>query len=50
VARGIAQSPVRVLTPAGPLDLRIESSAAPGLGDAFLTGPAVIIGEGEFFA
>ncbi len=49
VARGIAQSPVRVLTPAGPLDLRIESAALSALGDAFLTGPAVIIGEGEFF-
>lgn len=40
--RGMAQSPVRVLTPAGPLDLRIDS-------EAFLTGPAVIIGEGEYF-
>jgi diaminopimelate epimerase len=42
VARGMAQSPVRVLTPAGPLDLRIDH-------EAFLTGPAVIIGEGEYF-
>ena len=42
VARGHAQSPVRVLTPAGPIDLRLEE-------DAFLTGPAEIIGEGHFF-
>jgi diaminopimelate epimerase len=42
VARGMAQSPVRVLTPAGPLDLRLE-------GDAFLTGPAEIVAEGCFF-
>jgi diaminopimelate epimerase len=42
VARGMAHSPVRVLTLAGPLDLRIE-------GEAFLTGPAVIVGEGAFY-
>jgi diaminopimelate epimerase len=42
VARGITQSPVRALTPAGPLDLRIDN-------EAFLTGPAVIIGEGQYF-
>ena len=42
VARGMAHSPVRVLTPAGPLDLRLED-------EVFLTGPAEIIGEGEFF-
>jgi diaminopimelate epimerase len=40
--RGWAQSPIRVCTPAGPLDLRIE-------GDAWLTGPAEITAEGEFF-
>lgn len=50
VARGIAQSPVRVLTPAGPLDLRFESAGSPTQdADAFLTGPAEIIGEGEFY-
>jgi diaminopimelate epimerase len=43
VARGLAHSPVRVLTPAGPLDIRIES-------EVFLTGPAEIVGEGEFFS
>lgn len=42
VSRGMAQSPVRVLTPAGPLDIRLED-------EAFLTGPAEIVGEGEFF-
>ncbi|HEV3196871.1 MAG TPA: diaminopimelate epimerase [Bryobacteraceae bacterium] len=42
VARGMAQSPVRVLTPAGPIDLRFD-------GDVFLTGPVEIVAEGEFF-
>jgi diaminopimelate epimerase len=42
VARGMAESPVRVLTPAGSMDLRFE-------GDIFLTGPAEIVAEGEFF-
>ena len=41
--RGMACSPIRVLTPAGPIDLRLE-------GDAFLTGPAELIAEGEFLA
>jgi diaminopimelate epimerase len=41
IARGMASSPVRVLTPAGPIDLRFE-------GDAFLTGPAEIVAEGRF--
>jgi diaminopimelate epimerase len=42
VLRGGAQSPVRVLTPAGPIDLRWE-------GDLYLTGPAVLIAGGEFY-
>jgi diaminopimelate epimerase len=42
VARWLVTSPVRVLTPAGPLDLRIEE-------DVYLTGPAEIVAEGEFF-
>ena len=42
VARGWVSSPVRVLTPAGPIDLRFD-------GDVFLTGPAEIVAEGEFF-
>jgi diaminopimelate epimerase len=42
VARGIAASPVRVLTPAGPIDLRFD-------GDIFRTGPAEIVAQGEFF-
>ena len=43
VARGMAKSPVRVLTPAGPIDLRFD-------GDIFLTGPAELVAKGEFFA
>jgi diaminopimelate epimerase len=42
VARSMAHSPVRVLTPAGPLHLRLDD-------EVFLTGPAEIVGEGEFF-
>ncbi|HUP03845.1 MAG TPA: diaminopimelate epimerase [Bryobacteraceae bacterium] len=41
VARGMVESPVRVLTPAGPLDVRIADGV-------FLTGPAQLIAEGEF--
>ena len=43
VLRGMATSPVQVLTPAGPIVLRLEGGAA------FLTGPAEIVAEGEFF-
>ena len=42
IARGLAQSPVRVLTPAGPLDLRFDR-------DAYLIGPAELTAQGEFF-
>jgi diaminopimelate epimerase len=42
VARGMAQSPLLVLTQAGPLDIRIEESV-------FLIGPAVLVAEGFFF-
>jgi len=42
VSRGLAATPVRVLTPAGPIDLRFD-------GDIYLTGPAEIVAEGEFF-
>jgi diaminopimelate epimerase len=42
LSRGLAATPVRVLTPAGPIDLRID-------GDIYLTGPAAIVAEGEFF-
>ena len=42
VVRGLAQWPVRVLTPAGPIDLREEN------GEVYLTGPAEIVAEGEF--
>jgi diaminopimelate epimerase len=41
-ARWLVSSPVRVLTPAGPLDVRLE-------GDAYLKGPAEIVAEGECF-
>jgi diaminopimelate epimerase len=41
VARGMAKSPVRVLTPAGPIDLRFEE-------DILLVGPAEIVAEGTF--
>jgi diaminopimelate epimerase len=37
----MAHSPIRVATPAGPLDLRLE-------GEIFLTGPAAIVAQGEF--
>lgn len=43
VAREMVQSPVRVLTPAGPIDLRFE-------GDVYLTGPAQIVVEGVYLA
>jgi diaminopimelate epimerase len=42
VARGMVASPVRVLTPAGPIDLRFD-------GDIYLTGPAEIVAEGVYF-
>jgi diaminopimelate epimerase len=42
VARGLAQWPVRVLTPAGPLELRRDE-------DVYLTGPSEIVAQGEFF-
>lgn len=42
VRRGLVGSPARVVTPAGPLDLRWD-------GDVFLTGPAEIVAEGVFF-
>lgn len=42
ILRGRATSPVRVLTPAGPIGLRWE-------GDLFLTGPARITAGGEFY-
>ena len=43
VLRGLARSPVRVLTPAGPILIRWEE-------EVYLTGPAAIIGDGSFFA
>lgn len=41
VLRGLAQSPVTVITPAGPLEIRLD-------GSAHLTGPAELIAEGSY--
>jgi len=41
VARGLAEDPVTVLTPAGPLSVRID-------GDTYLTGPAECVADGFF--
>lgn len=43
MARELVQTPVRVLTPAGPLALRLEKGAI------LLAGPAELIASGEFF-
>ncbi|HEY7388061.1 MAG TPA: diaminopimelate epimerase [Bryobacteraceae bacterium] len=42
ITRGIAASPVHVITPAGTLEIRLAN-------EAFLTGPAEIVAQGEFF-
>ncbi len=42
IARGVADSPVRVMTPAGPLELRADT-------DLYLTAPAEIVAGGEFY-
>jgi diaminopimelate epimerase len=42
-ARGLVRNPVRVITPAGPLDLRWENQ------DILLAGPAEIVASGEFY-
>ncbi len=41
INRGIVRSPVRVLTPAGPLDIRVD-------GSFYITGPAEIVADGSF--
>jgi diaminopimelate epimerase len=43
VARGFAESPITVLTPAGPLTVRVDS-------EVWLTGPAELVAEGVFYA
>lgn len=43
MARGLVQSPIRILTPAGPLDIRREGE------DYLLAGPAEISASGEFY-
>jgi diaminopimelate epimerase len=42
IARGLAESPVHVRTPAGTMEIRQE-------GDIYLTGPAELVAEGRFF-
>jgi diaminopimelate epimerase len=42
IARGLAESPVTVMTPAGPLQVRLE-------GSMYLTGPSQIVLNGTFF-
>jgi diaminopimelate epimerase len=44
ILRGLALSPVRVLTPAGPLDVRWDAE------EVFMTGPAEIVAGGEFYS
>jgi diaminopimelate epimerase len=41
IARGFARSPVHVRTPAGIIEIRQE-------GELYLTGPAALVGEGQF--
>ena len=44
LARGFVKTPIRVLTPAGPLELRLEGK------DILLAGPqAEIVAAGEFY-
>ncbi len=43
LARGLVAPPVRVLTPAGPLELRWQND------EILLTGPAEIVATGEFY-
>ena len=43
LARGWVRSPVRILTPAGALELRLEND------DLYLQGPAEIVAEGQFY-
>lgn len=45
ILRGIVKSPVKVLTPAGPLELTWASPSA----DIYLVGPAEIVATGNFF-
>ncbi|MEP7353221.1 MAG: diaminopimelate epimerase [Acidobacteriota bacterium] len=47
MARGLVSSPVRVLTPAGPLEIRVQVGET---GDEFLlAGPAEMVASGEFY-
>ncbi len=42
LARGMVESPVRVLTPAGPLDIRVDGSVI------LMTGPSEMVADGVF--
>jgi diaminopimelate epimerase len=44
ILRGLVESPVRVATPAGDLNIRLLE------GSVLLTGPAELVGGGEFYA
>jgi diaminopimelate epimerase len=43
LARGLAEAPMRVETPAGALDFRLEDNSG------YLTGPAELVAVGEYF-
>jgi diaminopimelate epimerase len=45
MTRGFARSPIKVLTQAGPLEVRQEGDE----GDLFLIGPAVLVAHGTYF-
>ena len=45
ILRGIVKSPVKVLTPAGPLNLKWEARSA----DVLLVGPAEIVASGDIY-
>jgi diaminopimelate epimerase len=50
IARGLVTSPVEIVTTAGTLHLRVEEySPTQNCGTAYLTGPAVKVGEGVFY-
>lgn len=44
IIRGLVESPVRVTTPAGALDFRLQGESG------FLVGPAELVGSGEYYA
>ncbi|HWD98661.1 MAG TPA: diaminopimelate epimerase [Bryobacteraceae bacterium] len=48
VARGIVKPPVTVLTPAGPLELKMHAGSTPASSTVYLTGPVSKVAEGVF--